>query len=81
MRACRLGATQVGGAKFIGGSDDYSALWAQHAGFGRCYVRNFESVRVNRGKRRLDIDASVPEATSKVCRGQNVVLFVEAEKL
>ena len=71
---------QVGGAKFIGGSDDYGGLWAEHAGFGRSYVRNFDSVRVNRAHRKLDVDAAVPEATPKVCRGQNVVLFVEAEK-
>merc|ERR1711972_255891 len=70
----------VGGAKFIGGSDDYGALWTEHAGFGRSYIRNFEAVQVNRAHRRLDIDPSVPEATPKVCRGRNVVLFVEVEK-
>jgi len=70
----------VGGAKFIGGSDDYGALWAEHAGFTRSFARDFSSVRVNRAKRSIELEESVPEATTKVCRGQNVVLFVEAEK-
>lgn len=61
---------QVGGAPFIGGSDDYGGLWAQHAGFHRSYVRNFESVRVNRAQRRLDIDPTIPEATRKECIGE-----------
>lgn len=70
----------VGGAPFIGGSDDYGAMWAQHAGFSNSYARNFNSIHINRARRSLDIDESVQEATAKVCRGQNVVLFVEAWK-
>lgn len=27
----------VGGAKFLGGSDDYGLLWRRHAGFERTY--------------------------------------------
>ena len=64
-----------------GGSDDYGQLWAKHAGFQKSYARDFNSIRVNRARRALDIDERVPEATAKVCHGQNVVLFVEAEKL
>jgi methyltransferase (TIGR00027 family) len=70
----------VGGAKFIGGSDDYASLWREHAGFGKAYVRNFESITVDRGFQRLSIDERYPEATPKNCRGRNVVLFVTAEK-
>jgi len=70
----------VAGAPFIGGSDQYGALWAQHAGFDRTYARDFSSVSVNRRLRRVDIDQRVPEATAQVCRGKNVVLFVEAVK-
>ena len=70
----------VAGARFIGGSDDYRGLWAEHAGFSRSFARDFNSVRVNRARRSLEIDHSVPEATAKVCRGRNVVLFVEALK-
>ena len=71
----------MGGAKFIGGSDEYGALWAEHAGFSRSYARNLNAVQINRRQRRLDIDETIPEATAKVCRGQNVVLFMEAEKV
>merc|ERR1719231_786772 len=66
----------VGGAPFIGGSDDYAQLWAQYAGFSRAYVRDFNSISLDRANRKLVIDPSVPEATAKVCRGRNVVLFV-----
>ena len=70
----------VGGAPFIGGSDDYAQLWAQHAGFRSAYLRNFESISVDRRNRRVQIDDRVPEATPKAVAGRNVVLFVVAEK-
>ena len=70
----------VGGAPFIGGSDKYAELWAQHAGFERAYVRDFSSISVDRVNRQLVIDQRVPEATPQNCAGHNVVLFVQAEK-
>ena len=70
----------VGGAPFIGGSDDYAGMWHKHAGFSSAYVRNFDSVRIDRRNRRLLIDDEQPEATPAQCRGRNVVLFVTAEK-
>ena len=71
----------VGGAPFIGGSDEYSRLWKEHAGFANSYARSIEAIRVDRPGRRLVInDDAVPEATPEVCRGRDVVLFVEATK-
>lgn len=75
------GGPVVGGAKFIGGSDDYGGLWATHAGFTDGYVRNFESVGLDRGRRRLVIDSNHPEASPTQCHGKRVVLFVTAEKV
>lgn len=70
----------VGGARFTGGSDDYAGWWRRQAGFGLSYVRNFESVRVDRERRRLVFDDAIPEATPQQCRGRDVVLFVQVEK-
>jgi len=70
----------VGGAKFLGGSDEYGTLWAMHAGFNSSYVRNFESISVDRANRRVLIDERYPEATADQCQGRNVVLFVTAQK-
>ena len=70
----------VGGARFLGGSDEYSRLWHHHAGFGSSYVRNFEAVSVDRKARSVTIDGRFPEATEQVCRGKSLVLFVTAEK-
>lgn len=70
----------VGGAPFIGGSDDYAKLWAQHAGFAQSYVWNFNAVHVDRERRMLYLDEQMPQATAQVCRGQKLVLFVEAQK-
>ena len=71
-----------GGAPFISGSDNYAALWRTHAGFDVSFVRNFGSVRVDRRGRRLTIDDNPAraEATPSLCRGRDIVLFVEAEK-
>jgi methyltransferase (TIGR00027 family) len=70
----------VGGAKFIGGSDDYGRLWAEHAGFDRSHVHDFSnSFRVDRANRRVE-SRQWPEATAKVLRGKQTVLFVEASK-
>merc|ERR1711871_697279 len=70
----------VGGAPFIGGSDDYGALWARHAGFGQSFVRDMRSITVDRQRRQLVIDQRVPEATPAACRNRDVVLFVESVK-
>ena len=70
----------VGGAKFLGGSDEYGQLWASYAGFHRSFVRDFESIRVDRKNRNVAIDERSPEATAAQCRGRSVVLFVTAEK-
>ena len=71
----------VGGARFVGGSDEYGELWARHAGFGSSVrVLDFRAVSVDRANRRVVVDRSVPEATPAACAGQNLVLFVEAVK-
>eukprot|EP01052_Picozoa_sp_SAG31_P009903 SAG31_NODE_531_length_14413_cov_7.712659_5_plen_84_part_00 len=73
---------RVGGADFIGGSDDYGKLWAEHAGFAQSYAWDFSAaIHVDRKSKRLICDKSVPEATARACKGRNVVLFVEVEKL
>lgn len=69
----------VGGAPFVGGSDEYGRLWAEHAGFTKTYARDFTSISVDRRRRQLRVDENVPEATPKAVRGKSVVLFVEAE--
>ena len=70
----------VGGARFLGGSDEYGRLWREHAGFGSSFVRNFEALSVDRKARSVTIDGRVPEATEQVCRGKSLVLFVTAQK-
>jgi methyltransferase (TIGR00027 family) len=70
----------VGGAPFVGGSDDYGMLWHAHAGFTQSYVWNFEAVRVDRARRRVVLDLNRPPADRYACRGQRLVLFVEAQK-
>jgi len=71
----------VGGARFIGGHDDYAGLWGEYAGFHRhARVRDFSSIQVDRRNRRVVVDRRVPDATPEACRGRAVVLFVEAEK-
>lgn len=70
-----------GGAPFISGSDDYAGKW-HDAGFDAAFVRNFGSIRVDRSRRRLQLEGgSRAEAVPSVCEGQNVVLFVTAEKV
>ena len=68
-----------GGAPFISGSDDYARLWRE-VGFDQGFVRNFDSVRVDRNARGLSLSPHRAEATPRACSGQNIVLFVEAEK-
>merc|ERR1711879_209152 len=69
----------VGGAKFVGGSDDYSTLWSQEASFDKTFVHNFnESIRVDRRNQRLVVKNI--EATPKFCKGREEVLFVTSEK-
>lgn len=70
----------VGGAPFIGGSDEYRRLWAEYAGFSGGHAYDFNSIWVNRAKRRVEVDPREPEATPARCRGRNKVLFVVAEK-
>ena len=72
---------QVAGAKFIGGSDEYAGLWAQHAGFSNGTVHDFnKAILVDRQQRRLIVDRNTPEASPGLCRGHDLVLFVEARK-
>jgi methyltransferase (TIGR00027 family) len=68
----------VGGAPFIGGSDQYAALW-RRVGFD-AFVHDFRAIYVDRRERRLGIDRSYPEATPEACRGRNLVLFVTGTK-
>jgi len=70
----------VGGARFIGGSDVYGSLWAEHAGFDRSYIHDFSnSFRVDRANRQLE-SRRWQEASPEVLRGKQMVLFVEAWK-
>lgn len=70
-----------GGAPFISGSDDYAGKWHDDAGFDTAFVRNFDSISVDRGRRRLQLGAgSRAEAAPPACKGRNIVLFVTAEK-
>lgn len=70
-----------GGAPFISGSDDYAGKWHDDAGFDTAFVRNFDSIRVDRDRRRLQLGASSKaDAAPSLCEGRNIVLFVTAEK-
>ena len=71
----------VGGAKFVGGSDEYGRMWANMAGFTHSFVHNFESISVDRRNRRVVVDPRYSEATADQCYGRSVVLFVTAEKV
>lgn len=73
---------EVAGAKFVGGSDDYGSMWGYEAGFWRTYVRNFDSIWVDRRQRSLWMDnRSWAEATPQRCWGQKFTLFVQSEKM
>jgi methyltransferase (TIGR00027 family) len=78
----------VGGAPFIGGSDDYLALW-RRVGFAgnrseKTSTRVYDfskAMFVDRPNRRLLVDDSDgAQATPHYCYRKNVVLFVTAEK-
>jgi methyltransferase (TIGR00027 family) len=72
----------VGGARFVGGSDDYAGMWAREAGFGNTYVRKMDSMWVDRRHRMLKFDNRPwAEATPDQCRGQNLAVFVQSEKM
>ena len=72
----------VGGAPFVGGSDTYLSLWREHAGFAQGFVYDFNrAISVDRVKRSVVVDESVPEATPKAIAGRDVVLFVVTQKL
>merc|ERR1712146_491400 len=60
----------VAGAPFIGGSDEYGKLWAQHAGFDTGFVRDFRSVSVDRARRSVVVDPRVPESTPASLAGR-----------
>jgi methyltransferase (TIGR00027 family) len=69
------------GAPFVSGSDDYGKLWQEMAGFNKSFVRDFGSIRVDRRSRSLLLDQRDAEARPEICRGRDLVLFVEAEKV
>ena len=74
-----------GGAPFVSGSDDYARLWREHAGFSRTRVRDFRHARVDRVARCLvwgdDEAGGAPSLAPAECRGRQLVLFVESEKV
>ncbi len=69
----------VAGAPFIGASDEYVNMWRSIGGFGSGYAHDFRAIKVDRARRRIDVDRRWPEATAARCAGQQVVLFVEVE--
>merc|ERR1719215_613069 len=72
----------VGGAPFVGGSDDYAGMWAKEGGFHQTSVRSIDRFWVDRRNRRLMQDTSASaEATVDVCRRQKLCLFVQTEKV
>lgn len=71
----------VGGAPFVGGSDEYAQLWADHAGYSQGYVYDFSrAISVDRKRRRIVIDERAPEASPQAVAGKAVVLFVVVQK-
>jgi len=79
----------VGGARFIGGSDDYLALWRSEAGFAasiqedRSQNRVYDfsaAICVDRKRRRVVVDEQAPQATPGRVAGRPTVLWVTAEK-
>jgi hypothetical protein len=63
----------------LSGSDDYAGLW-RRAGFQQTQVRDLSSITVDRGSRCLTHEDPAFELTPARCRGQRLVLFVEAVK-
>lgn len=68
------------GARFVSGSDEYSKLWHEWADFDKTFVRAFGSVHVDRSNRNLWLDEKNAEATPEICRGRDLVIFIESEK-
>jgi methyltransferase (TIGR00027 family) len=74
------GRIVVGGAPFVGGSDDYAGLWRQEAGFQQTDVMDFNKrIKVDRANRRLQVFKG-HSLSERECRGQNIVLWVQSEK-
>lgn len=72
----------VGGAPFVGGSDDYAGMWAKESGFRNTSVRAIDRFWVDRRNRRLmSDDSQQAQATIDVCRNQKLCLFVQTEKI
>lgn len=72
----------VGGAPFVGGSDDYARMWSGEAGFHKTSVRLIDSIWVDRQNRRLVFDQRPSaEATEETLRGHKACLFVLSEKV
>jgi len=71
---------KVAGVPFLGGSDEYGALWQREGGFSRrAVVTNHSSIYVDRYNKILEFDPSY-DTSPEALRGREVVLFVEAEK-
>ena len=76
----------VGGAPFIGGSDDYVGLWREHGGFNGqgSFARNFNSVKVDKspGAANKLVLSQGPQAEARPqnCQDQAVFMFVTVEK-
>jgi len=72
----------VGGARFVGGSDDYAGMWSQEGGFSNTFVRRFDSIWVDRRQRALTFDNRPwAEATVQRIQGKALTLFVQSEKV
>lgn len=72
----------VAGARFVGGSDDYAGMWNAEAGFQNAKVRSIDSIWVDRRNRKLCVDERPSmEATPEWCRGRNLTMFVQVEKV
>lgn len=67
----------IHGAPFIGGCDDYSSWLRRYGSFQSTNVWAFDSIFVDRQKRRLDY-SSIRHVSRQECANRSLVLFVES---
>ena len=80
VSAAYAGTVDIGGARFVGGFDDYAAMWRQH-GFARGLgARHMADARVDRSTRAVQWMDAGGTRGAVGRKGQMAYFFVEVEK-
>lgn len=67
------------GARFTGCNDDYGEQWFRHAGFDQSELLDFNSVTIDRPRRKLEIDRRYT-CNKASMRGRSLMYFTTARK-